>query len=125
MKTNTITNMPLSPFTHLAFLINWILDSHPPTDLTFTQIHAAAHQSRLLDLLAHHYGHIADFSLLQSSSLLNLERFEAALSDAASALEGRETGTTRIQNSGLCLAMAIVLQAIGLIRPIPHLTKSD
>jgi len=107
--TKTMKNLP--SFTHLAFLINWTIDERPATDLSFAEIHAAAGRGRLVDLLAGHFGHIADFSLLLGNPA-NLEQIEAALCDAASALEGREAGKVCVSNSGLCLAMAIVLEAI-------------
>ena|SRR5947208_1992776 len=101
----------LCSFTHLAFLINWTIDERPANDLSFAEIHAAARIGRLVDLLAGHFGHIADFSLLLGNPT-NLEQMEAALCDAASTLEGREAGKVCVSNSGLCLVMAIVLEAI-------------
>src|SRR6266480_5279689 len=101
----------LCSFTHLGFLINWIIDEHPATDLSFARIHDAARRGAFVDLLASRFGHIADFSLLQNNPP-NLEQMEAALCDAAFALEGREAGKVRVSNRGLCLAMAIVLEAI-------------
>jgi len=132
--------MKLTSFTHLAFLINWIMDEQPPTrkdprrpnvwvpkthipskdgvsrpaeDLTFKEVHLAARDGDLIGLLRRRFGHIADFSLLLPSpyNLTNLEQMEAALSQAASVLEGREHKAL-VQKSGLCLAMAIVLETI-------------
>ena len=101
----------LCSFTHLAFLINWTVDQRPATDLSFAEIHDAARKGRLVDLLAGRFGHIADFSLLLGNPT-NREQMEAALCDAAGALEGREAGKAGVTTSGLCLAMAIVLEAI-------------
>ncbi|HWX22765.1 MAG TPA: hypothetical protein VN578_22930 [Candidatus Binatia bacterium] len=103
---------PLCTYTHLGFLINWIKDERPDLDVTFAEIHEAAHEGRFIELLRERFGHIADFSLLRNSPFLNLEQMEAALSDAACALEGREAGKACVQRSGLCLAQAIVLEAI-------------
>jgi len=98
-------------FTHLAFLINGIIDARPVADLSFAEIHDAAREGALVDLLAKRFGHLTNFSLLQRHPA-DLEQMEAALCDAASALEGREFGKARVSNSGLCLAVAIVLEAI-------------
>ena len=103
---------PLCSFTHLAFLINGIIDERPASDLTFKEIHLAAREGRLVPLLTERFGNIAHFSLPACSSTINPEQTEALLSDAAWALEGREARKASIQNSGLCLAMAIVLEAI-------------
>jgi len=110
--------MKLTSLTHLGFLINWIIDERPATDLSFQQVHAAAREGRLIELLARRYGHIADFYYLRPrpGNLINLEQMEAALSDAACALEGREP----VAHSGLCLALAIVLEAIQQrVRSVP------
>jgi len=102
--------MKLCSFTHLGFLLNWIIDECPDTDLSFKEIHDAAREGDLVGLLAKRYGHVADFGLLEPSP--GLEQMEAALRDAASGLEGREGGKLCVTQSGLCLAMAIVLEAI-------------
>src|SRR6266446_3081091 len=72
---------PLCSYTHLAFLINGIIDERPANELTFKEIHDAAHDGRLLALLAERCGNAADFGLLVHSSIINLEQMEAALSD--------------------------------------------
>ena len=103
--------MKLIPLTHLGFLVNWIIDERPANDLSFHEIHDAARAGDLIGLLIRRFGHVADFSLLQSDPSL-LEQMEAALCDAASPFEGREAGKACVENSGLCLVMAIVLEAI-------------
>ena len=99
-------------FTELAFLLNWITDECPSEDLTFKEIYDAAADGRFIPLLAERYGRIAEFGPLLKSSSVNLEQMEAALSEAAMALEGHEAEKVCVENSGLCLAMAIVVQAI-------------
>jgi hypothetical protein len=142
--------MRITTFTHLAFLINWIMDEQPPTrkdprrpsvwlprinlpkdarsmpveDLSFVEVHRAAGNGDLIGLLTRRFGHIADFSLLQPSphQITNLEQMEAALSQAAETLEGREHKAS-VEKSGLCLALAIVLETIQqqfrTVTPIP------
>jgi len=103
---------PLCTYNHLGFLINWIMDERPDLDLTFAEIHQAARQKQLIELLRQRFGHVADFGLLRHDSLTNIEHMELALSDAAFALEGREAGKACVQHNGLCLAQALVLEAI-------------
>jgi len=104
--------MKLCWFTELLLLINWITDECPSEDLTFDEIHDAAADGRFIALLAEHYGQIAEFAPLLKSSSVNVEQMEAALSDAAAVLEGREAEKVCVENSGLCLATAVVVQAI-------------
>lgn len=104
--------MKLCWFTELLLLINWITDECPSEDLTFDEIHDAAADGRLIALLAERYGQIAEFAPLLKSSSVNVEQMEAALSDAAAILEGREAEKVCVENSGLCLAMAVAVQAI-------------
>lgn len=131
--------MRITSFTHLALLVNWIMDEQPPTrkdprrpsvwlprinlpqdarstpveDLSFPEVHRAARDGDLIGLLQRRFGHIADFSLLLPSgdNLAKLEQMEAALSRAAELFEGREYKAC-VGKSGLCLVMAIVLEAI-------------
>src|SRR6266478_5789360 len=79
----THPHMKLTSLTHLAFLINRIIDAEPDTDLSFREIFVAGCDGELIKLLAAGYGHLVDFSLLLSEPSL-LEQMEAALRDAAS-----------------------------------------
>ena len=101
--------MKLTSFTYLALLINRIIDQRPANDLSFPEIHAASRDGDLIGLLIRRFGHIADFYFIQCYPH-RMEQMEAALSDAACALEGGRR--YEASNSGLCLAMAIVLEAI-------------
>jgi hypothetical protein len=117
--------MKPTAFTHLAFLINYII-GHRPADFPLSEVRAAARDGALINLLATRYGHIADFHYLihRPSSL---EQTEAALSDAANTLEWGESRRIGVSRSGLCLAMAIVLEATQqqFHRLSPRLTKSE
>ena len=70
----------------------------PDLDLTFAEIHEAAHQKQLIELLRQRFGHVADFSLLRHDSLTNIEHMEAALSD--------------VSHSGFAFALSLVVVAI-------------
>src|SRR6266567_6554054 len=67
----------LGSFTHLAFLINGLIDTRPAAEPSFAEIHHAARQGALIDLLARRFAHVTDFSLLQRHCA-HLEQMEAA-----------------------------------------------
>src|SRR5206468_1720174 len=102
---------PLCAYTCLAFLVNPVIEARPVTDLSFDEIFDAVDHSRLVALLAERYSPIANFTWVTQPSIVNLEQMEAALRDAASPYEGR-VGKATGPISGLCLVMAIILEAI-------------
>ena len=102
--------MKLTAFTHLAFLINRIIDAGPDTDPSFREIFDAACDGELIKLLAARYGHLADFSFLLSRPA-RFQQMEAALRDAAAGFDGHGDQATG-PLSGLCLVMDIVINAI-------------
>lgn len=104
-------NTALCTYTHLAFLINMAMDRRPETYLPFEEIHEAAHMGEFIALLTKRCEGLADFSLLFAHPEI-LAEMEPALRDAAAALEGRERRKAGVESSGLCLAQAIVLEAI-------------
>jgi hypothetical protein len=112
--------MKLSSFTGLAFETNAMLDAYPDLSLAFVQIHNAADRGRLVEFLAQQFGDAADFSLLLSDQA-ELAAVNNALRDAASALYGRERGTAGLSRNGLCLVVAVILEAIQqqFIPPTP------
>ncbi len=97
-------------FTQLAFLINFIIGNRP-ADLSLSEVRAAADDGRLVCLLATRYHHIADFYYLIYKPA-RLEQLEAALTDAGKILKWGESHRIGVSRSGLCLALAIVLEAI-------------
>jgi len=103
--------MRLSSLTHLGFEVNCILDSNPGSDLTFQEVHNAAREKSIIKLLQDRYADYVDLSLFESGSEERRE-VEAALSLAAECLEGRERRKTGVENRGLCLIVALILEAI-------------
>jgi hypothetical protein len=91
--------------------VNHVINSVPDADLSFDEIFQAGADRRLLALLAHRYGHLADFTFATHSNAANLEEMEAALRDAASAFQGR-AGKPIGPLSGVCLVMDIILESI-------------
>src|SRR5438477_7617256 len=98
--------MKLTSFTHLAFLINEIIDAGPDPDLSFPEILDAACDRQLIKLVSGSYGHVADFYFLLSRPA-RLEQMEAVPCDAAA---GFRCGGDKPRSpvSGLCLVMDIV-----------------
>ncbi len=88
------------------------MDERPDLEFTFREIQEAAHRKQLIALLKQRLGHVADFSLVKNSNILDLDEMENRLSEAAGALEGCEAGKVGVEHSGLCLVQAIVLEAI-------------
>jgi hypothetical protein len=115
MINTTVTAQPaashLNPSLHqLAVLLNLIIGQHP-ADLSLSEVHAAADDRHLLALLATRYRHLADFYyLIRKPS--TLEQTEAALTHAANILKWGESRRIGGSHSGLCLALAIVLEAL-------------
>lgn len=103
--------MRLSSLTYLGFEVNAVCDACPDFEFTLERIHRAAREKNVVSSLAERFGELADLSLLLSNPK-ELAEIEKALSDAASALEGRESRKVGIKNSGLCLVMALILEAI-------------
>jgi len=101
----------LTALTHLAFRINAVIDECPDFQFSYSEIHDAAEVGRLVDHLANRLRDKADLYLLTSDPD-TLTGLEVALRDAAEALYGREGRKANIQKSGLCLVMAIILEAI-------------
>ena len=103
--------MRLSSLTFIGFETTAVWDSCPDFELSFAEVHDAAQRSRLVALLRERFAEAADLSLFDLDAK-ELADTEAALSDAASALEGREGQKIGVRNSGICLVMAIVFEAI-------------
>jgi hypothetical protein len=103
--------MRLISLTLIGFETNAVWDSCPDFELSFDEIHEAASRERLVPLLRERFGKVADLSLFDLDPR-ELADTEAALRDAACAFEGREWHKTGVRNSGICLVMAIVLEAI-------------
>lgn len=103
--------MRLSSLTTLGLEINAVWDSCPDQELNFAEIHTAADEATLVALLAKRFEGLIDLSLLMDKPI-ELREVESALRDAAVALKDREGRKVGVKNSGLCLFMAIIFEAI-------------
>jgi hypothetical protein len=95
----------------LAFLVNSLADCPATPKLSFADVHAAARQGRLLDVLSQDSGCRADFSFLQSPDG-SFDLLNSALRDASTLLNGREFLMVGLSSNGYCLVLALVLYAL-------------
>jgi len=105
--------MKLSALLMLGYEVNAVIDACPDKNLSFNEVHTAAQNGTLVLLLEQHFGNLIDLSLL-SSDCEDLPQLNALLREASEVLEGCERKKVGIENMGLCLVMAIVLQAIAI-----------
>jgi hypothetical protein len=101
----------LTALTHLAFHVNAAIDACPDFDLSYAEIHDAAEIGRLVEHLDKRLKGHADLYLLTCIPE-KLTSLEIALREGAEALRGRESKKAHVSKSGLCLVMAIILEAI-------------
>lgn len=109
--------MRLSSLTYLGFETTAVWDSCPDIELSFDEVHTAAEKGALVKLLTTRFGDAIDLSLFELDKK-ELADTEAALSQAAAGLCGRERRKTGVSESGICLVMAIILEAIQ--EQFPH-----
>jgi len=100
----------------LAFIVNSLADSPSEPNLPFPEVHAAAQEGRLLELLADYAGRCPDFSFLQSPPG-TFDDPNSALRLSSTVLQGKEFAKAGVCRNGYCLALALVLYAIREILP--------
>jgi hypothetical protein len=103
--------MKLLSFTSLAFSVNSVLDQNPATTLSFAEVRDSAKRGVLVQDLARRFGEQPDLSLLLSDEH-ELSDLNLALTNASNALEGRVMRRVGVSKNGLCLVMALILEAI-------------
>src|ERR1051325_5450145 len=108
----TANNLTVTNLTHLAFHINAVIDSGANVDLSYRDIYDATDIGCLLERLEKRLHDRADLSLLTSLEPDHILAIEKALQNAAAALRGREMKKAHVEKSGLCLLMAIILEAL-------------
>ena len=102
--------LPRSALLRLAIIVNSLADS-AQSDLPLAEVHAAAREGRLLELLVRHSGRLPDFSFLQSPPG-TFDEVNSALRDSSVILQGREFPKVGVRHNGYCLALALVFYAI-------------
>lgn len=97
--------------TFTGFLINAALDDGKGADLSFEEVYAGLETGTLLIDLDRKYPDTFDFSLFPPDSERELGLL-GALRGATGGIENRERRKTGVEHNGLCLLMALVLEAI-------------
>jgi hypothetical protein len=105
------TRLRRSALLRLAFIVNSLADSPSEQELPLPDVHAAAQEGRLLELLAQYAGRRPDFSFLQSP-VSSFDELNSALRLSSTVLQGREFLKAGVYRNGYCLALALVLYAI-------------
>ena len=100
-----------SALLRLAFIINSLADSPAVPALPLSEVHAAAQDGSLLELLSQYAGRRPDFSFLQSPPG-TFDELNSAIRDSSTILHGREFTKAGVFRNGYCLALALVLYAI-------------
>jgi len=95
----------------LGYEVNAVIDACPDSDLSFAEVHIAAQEGTLVLLLMDRFGSL--FSVFKIDCENTFE-INSILREAAEALDGRENKKVGVKNNGLCLVMAIILQAIAI-----------
>ena len=115
-----------SALLRLAFIVNSLADSPSEPDLPLSEVHAAAQEGCLLELLAQYAGRRPDLSFLQSPPG-SFDELNSALRLSSTVLQGREFLKAGVYRNGYCLALALVLYAIREMSPQlwPELVSSD
>jgi hypothetical protein len=101
----------LVDLTFTGFLVNAALDAGKGGDLTFDEVYSGLERGSLLVDLDRKYPDTFDFSLFPAGGEAE-EALLGALYDATGGISGRERRKTGVENNGLCLLMALVLEAI-------------
>jgi len=100
----------LSSITFLGFQVNAAIDAGHADRFSSDDIYKSLERGTLLQDLSNKVPGEFDLELLSATG--ETTKLLAALNDAAEALRGRERRKTGVENSGLALLQAIVLEAI-------------
>lgn len=101
----------LVDLTFTGFLVNDAIDDGKGGDLSFNEVYTGLERGSLLVDLNLKYPDTFDFSLFPAGGEAE-QRLLEALNDATGGIRSRERRKTGVENNGLCLLMALVLEAI-------------
>jgi hypothetical protein len=105
------TDVRMVDLTFTGFLINAAIDEGRGGDLSFDEVYSGLESGTLLADLDRKYPDTFDFSPYPAGSD-NETRLLEALHNATGGIEGRERRKTGVERNGLCLVMALILEAI-------------
>jgi len=101
----------LSSLTFVGFYVNAAIDHGKGAEVSFDDIYHGLEKGTLLQDLNAKLPNTFDFSIFPPGSEKEREFLEV-LKQAAGGLEGRERKKTGVQNSGLNLLLAFILEVI-------------
>ena len=104
-------NTDVVSLTFLGFLVNNAIDEGKGNDIPFHDIHTGIANRNLFEDLDRRYPDTFDFSLFPFGSEKEEQLYEL-LDGPSVALEGRERRKTGVENNGLCLLLALILEGI-------------
>jgi hypothetical protein len=105
-----IASPRLSSITFLGFQVNAAIDEGHADKFSFDDIYDGLERGTLLQDLSNRVPGEFDLELLNAAG--ETPKLLGILNDAAEALRGRERRKTGVENSGLALLQAIILEAI-------------
>ncbi len=101
----------LVDLTFTGFVVNAALDDGKGGDLSFDEIYSGLESGNLLVDLDRKYPATFDFSLFPAGGDAEQQLVEA-LNNASGGIRSRERRKTGVEHNGLCLLMALILEAI-------------
>jgi hypothetical protein len=104
--------MRISQWTYLGFEINHLLDAGEK--LSFDQVRAAMEKKELIELLDMNFKDRIDLSLIKNE---DRNEMEEEFNDISIALFGNERRKFGIENNGLCLIQAYIIEYLQKNRP--------
>jgi hypothetical protein len=106
-----MTKSELGTLVFMGLLVNSAVDGGMGSDLDFDVVYEGIEQGTLLDELDKRYPGAFDFSLFRSGN--NAEDYLIdALRGATGGIENRERRKVGVENNGLCLIVALLLEAL-------------
>jgi hypothetical protein len=106
-----MNQLRLTSLTFLGFYVTSAIDAGLADRVSFEEIYAGLKSRSLFQDLDRRLPNTFDFSLFPKGSDSEAAMLHA-LTQAAEGLEGRERRKTGVENSGLCLLLAFIFEAI-------------
>lgn len=100
--------------TYFAFSVNAAIDDGKGGDLEFDDIYSSLERGTLLADLDKLYPDTFDFSVYEAGGERE-ERLTEMLHNATGGIEHRERRKTGVEHNGLCLLMALTIEAMQVL----------
>ena len=102
-----------SQLTGLLFEVNHAIDAGKSNLVTFERVRKAALRGELLRYLADSVGDELDITIAGGET--DWIRIDRAIAQLAGGIEGRERKKAMVENNGLCLAIAYILDLVQVV----------